>query len=90
MVPAAVVSHPDRLVVVSELHPRLGAALQASPATYRAWREADGWEVSPTYTSPFDLFVKGNETGDWLGGRDSNPDNVVQRRRRRLGRFLGI
>jgi hypothetical protein len=22
--------------------------------------------------------VQGNETGDWLGGRDSNPDNVVQ------------
>jgi hypothetical protein len=25
-----------------------------------------------------DLLVRGNETEDWLGGRDSNPDNVVQ------------
>ena len=38
----------------------------------------DRGTLCPTYTSPFDLFVKGNETGDWLGGRDSNPDNVVQ------------
>ncbi len=38
----------------------------------------DRGSLSPTYTSPFDLFVEGNETGDWLGGRDSNPDNVVQ------------
>jgi DNA invertase Pin-like site-specific DNA recombinase len=39
----------------------------------------DRGSLYPTYTSPFDLLVKGNETGDWLGGRDSNPDNVVQR-----------
>jgi site-specific DNA recombinase len=38
----------------------------------------DRGTLCPTYTSPFELFVKGNETGDWLGGRDSNPDNVVQ------------
>ncbi len=38
----------------------------------------DRGTLCPTYTSPFDLFVKGNETGDWLGGRDLNPDNVVQ------------
>jgi len=38
----------------------------------------DRGTLCPTYASPFDLFVKGNETGDWLGGRDSNPDNVVQ------------
>jgi site-specific DNA recombinase len=31
-----------------------------------------------TYVRPFDLLVDGNETGNWLGGRDSNPDNVVQ------------
>ena len=34
--------------------------------------------LCPTYSKPFDLLVQGNETGDWLGGRDSNPDNVVQ------------
>jgi hypothetical protein len=27
-------------------------------------------ERIPINTSPFDLFVKGNETGDWLGVRD--------------------
>jgi hypothetical protein len=27
-------------------------------------------ERIPTYTSPFDLFVEGNETGDRLGVRD--------------------
>jgi hypothetical protein len=26
------------------------------------------------------LLVEGNETENWLGGRDSNPDTVVQRR----------
>ena len=31
-----------------------------------------------SYVKPFDLLVEGNETGDWLGGRDSNPDNRVQ------------
>jgi hypothetical protein len=30
------------------------------------------------YVKPFDLLVNGNESGDWLGGRDSNPDNVIQ------------
>jgi len=50
----------------------------------------DRGSLCPTYTKPFDLLVEGNESGAWLGGRDSNPDNVVQRRRRRLGRFLGI
>ncbi len=34
--------------------------------------------LTPTYKKPFDLLVEGNETEDWLGGRDSNPDNVVQ------------
>ena len=31
-----------------------------------------------SYVKPFDLIVEGNETGNWLGGRDSNPDNHVQ------------
>jgi hypothetical protein len=26
----------------------------------------DRGSLSPTYTSPFDLLVRGNETGDWL------------------------
>jgi hypothetical protein len=39
----------------------------------------DRGTLSPTYTKPFDLLVRGNKTGDWLGGRDSNPDTVVQR-----------
>ena len=38
----------------------------------------DRGTLAPTYTSSFDLLVKGNETGSWLGGRDSNPDTVVQ------------
>ena len=29
--------------------------------------------LCPTYTSPFDLLVRGNETGDWRRGWDSNP-----------------
>jgi hypothetical protein len=40
----------------------------------------DRGTLCPTYTKPFDLLVVGNETGDWLGGRDLNPDNVVQSR----------
>ncbi len=24
------------------------------------------------------MLVEGNENGNWLGGRDSNPDNGVQ------------
>jgi len=32
-----------------------------------------------TYVKPFDLLAEGTETENWLGGRDSNPDNVVQR-----------
>ena len=38
----------------------------------------DRGSLCPTYSKPFDLLVRGNETEDWLGGRDSNPDNVVQ------------
>ena len=33
----------------------------------------DRGTLCPTYTKPFDLLVKGNETGDWRRGRDSNP-----------------
>jgi site-specific DNA recombinase len=32
----------------------------------------DRGSLSPTYTSPFDLLVRGNETGDWLLRLDSN------------------
>jgi site-specific DNA recombinase len=38
----------------------------------------DRGSLLATYVKPFDLLVAGNETGDWLGGRDSNPDNRVQ------------
>ena len=41
----------------------------------------DGVTVVPTYTKPFDLLAKGIETENWLGDRDSNPDNTVQSRR---------
>ena len=34
--------------------------------------------LCPTYRKPFDALVEGNETGDWLGGRDSNPDKQSQ------------
>jgi hypothetical protein len=33
----------------------------------------DRGTLCPTYTSPFDLLVKGNETGNWRRGWDSNP-----------------
>ena len=33
----------------------------------------DRGSLRPTYTSPFDLLVKGNETGNWRRGWDSNP-----------------
>ena len=29
--------------------------------------------LCPTYNKPFDLFVRGNETGNWRRGWDSNP-----------------
>ncbi len=32
-----------------------------------------------TYVKPFDLLAHGNETENWLGDRDSNPDNLLQR-----------
>ena len=38
----------------------------------------DRGSLSATYSKPFDLLAEGNETGNWLGGRDSHPDNVVQ------------
>ena len=38
----------------------------------------DRGSLSVSYIKPFDLLVDGNETGNWLGGRDSNPDTVVQ------------
>ncbi len=33
----------------------------------------DRGTLCPTYSSPFDLRVRGNETGNWRGRRDSNP-----------------
>ena len=33
----------------------------------------DRRSLCPTYASPFDLLVKGNETGNWRRGWDSNP-----------------
>lgn len=38
----------------------------------------DRGSLSVAYIKPFDMLVEGNESGNWLGGRDSNPDNVVQ------------
>ena len=38
----------------------------------------DRGSLLATYRKPFDMLVEGNENGNWLGGRDSNPDNVVQ------------
>ncbi len=35
--------HAARLVVVNQLHPRLGFASFVTPAAYAAWRETDGW-----------------------------------------------
>ena len=40
----------------------------------------DRGSLTPTYNKPFDLLAAGNETGEWLGGRDSNPDYTVQSR----------
>jgi site-specific DNA recombinase len=33
----------------------------------------DRGSLVPTYSKPFDLLVRGNETGCWRGRRDSNP-----------------
>ena len=33
----------------------------------------DGGTLSRTSIKPFDLLVRGNETGEWRGRRDSNP-----------------
>ena len=33
----------------------------------------DRGTLCPTYTKPFDLLVRGNQTGSWRGRRDSNP-----------------
>jgi hypothetical protein len=33
----------------------------------------DRGTLTPTYNKPFDLFVRGNETGDWRREWDSNP-----------------
>ena len=40
----------------------------------------DRGTLTPTYNKPFDLLAEGNKTGNWLGGRDSNPDYTVQSR----------
>jgi hypothetical protein len=36
----------------------------------------DRGSLYTTYASPFDLLVKGNETGNWWRERDSNPKNA--------------
>ena len=33
----------------------------------------DRGTLYPTYSKPFDLLARGNETGEWRGRRDSNP-----------------
>jgi site-specific DNA recombinase len=33
----------------------------------------DRGSLCPTYVKPFDLLAQGRETGNWRGGRDSNP-----------------
>jgi hypothetical protein len=38
----------------------------------------DRGTLSPTYTSPFDLLVNGNETGNWRRGWDSNPTGLIR------------
>jgi hypothetical protein len=38
----------------------------------------DRGSLLATYKKPFDMLVEGNGNGNWLGGRDSNPDNGVQ------------
>ena len=38
----------------------------------------DRGSLSVAYVKPFDLLVDGNESGNWLGGRDSNPDKQSQ------------
>lgn len=38
----------------------------------------DRGSLSVSYSKPFDLLVESNETGNWLGRRDSNPNNRVQ------------
>jgi hypothetical protein len=35
----------------------------------------DRGSLSPTYNSPFDLLVRGNNSGNWRRERDSNPRN---------------
>ncbi|MPY88377.1 MAG: recombinase family protein [Luteitalea sp.] len=40
----------------------------------------DRGSLSVTYVKPFDLLADGNETGDWLGGRDSGPERREPRR----------
>jgi hypothetical protein len=37
----------------------------------------DCGSLCPTYSKPFDLLVRGNETGSWRGRRDSNPTGRV-------------
>jgi hypothetical protein len=38
----------------------------------------DRGSLLATYRKPFDMLVEGNENGNWLGGRDSNPDKQSQ------------
>ena len=38
----------------------------------------DRGSLSVTWVKPFDLLARGNENGDWLGRRDSNPNKQSQ------------
>ena len=39
----------------------------------------DRGTLAPAWIKPFDLFVEGNRTGDWRGGRGSDPGWDAQR-----------
>jgi hypothetical protein len=44
--------------------------------------------LCPTYSKPFDLLVRGNETGEWRRGWDSNIRRVLKTKNLREIRFL--
>jgi len=48
----------------------------------------DRGSLKPTYTSPFDLLVKGNETGNWRRGWDSNPTRILRFCKLQIPRYL--
>jgi hypothetical protein len=38
----------------------------------------DRGTLCPTYSKPFDLLIRGNETRDWLGGREHSVDAALK------------